>query len=119
MVHMQPDGSITTAATDDPRFVDKADAWDAIAAKNAEIAALRAELAQVKAQRDRYDADAIVAKRMVRELTDAQNALVKDARRKALQEAADCCDPTSYHAHHASVRRRCRDAILARIEAEQ
>jgi hypothetical protein len=44
------------------------------------------------------------------DLTDAR---IRRAVELALGEAAAACDPTSYRAHHASVRRRCQNAIRA------
>ncbi len=46
-------------------------------------------------------------------------AIRAEAWNAALKAAAKACDPTSYQAHHASVRRRCQTAILSLIDKEQ
>ena len=46
-------------------------------------------------------------------------AIWAEAWNAALKAAAKACDPSSYQAHHASVRRRCQTAILALIDKEQ
>lgn len=43
----------------------------------------------------------------------------REARVDGMRAALAACDPTSYRAHHASVRRRCQEAIRAMIAAEE